>query len=228
MGAIRYTTKHDEWLKNNANSFKTWKIVAEKFNEEFGTNVKHEYLKRHCNKLGLKKSHHMYTGEEVEWLKENINNYPTKELVDLFNKEFNSNLSMSGFDGFRYRMAKGVKKDEFSKFHTRTPIGSEKKHGKYIYVKVREPKDDDPSGNWWNNCCELKQHIVWKEHYGEIPEGYQIIFLNNNTYDCRIENLYCIPKKFLPYMMHNKWFSDNPEVTLAAIKWCELMYATRN
>ena len=29
-------------------------------------------------------------------------------------------------------------------------------------------------------------------------------------------------------MMHNKWFSDNPEVTLAAIKWCELMYATQD
>lgn len=37
------------------------------------------------------------------------------------------------------------------------------------------------------------KHIwLWESTYGKIPEGYNIIFKNGNSIDCKIENLECI------------------------------------
>ena len=106
---------------------------------------------------------------------------------------------------------------------------NEKKKGKYIRVKIKECEHD---GEWSdkkaNNCWTTKQRVVWEQHHKRVvPDDCQIIFLNSNTNDFDIDNLYCIKKKYLSYMRSNNWFSTNPEVTLTAIKWCELMYATQ-
>jgi len=54
-----------------------------------------------------------------------------------------------------------------------------------------------------------------------------MIFLNNNKTDFNITNLYPMKKKYLAYMSRNHWYSNNPDLTLTAIKWCELMYSTQ-
>ena len=53
----------------------------------------------------------------------------------------------------------------------------------YIEIKVTEP-----------NVWRLKHRIVWEQHNGAIPPGYNVQFKNHNTQDCRIENLYLISK----------------------------------
>ena len=53
----------------------------------------------------------------------------------------------------------------------------------YIEIKVAEP-------NRWR----LKHRIIWEQHNGIIPEGFNVQFKNHNTLDCRIENLYLISK----------------------------------
>lgn len=53
----------------------------------------------------------------------------------------------------------------------------------YIEIKVAEP-----------NVWRLKHRIVWEQHNGAIPPGYNVQFKNHNTQDCRIENLYLISK----------------------------------
>lgn len=53
----------------------------------------------------------------------------------------------------------------------------------YIMVKVAEP-------NKWR----LKHRIIWEQHNGAIPKGYNVQFKNHNPQDCRIENLYLISK----------------------------------
>ena len=53
----------------------------------------------------------------------------------------------------------------------------------YIEIKVAEP-----------NVWRLKHRIVWEQHNGVIPAGYNVQFKNHNTQDCRIENLYLISK----------------------------------
>ena len=53
----------------------------------------------------------------------------------------------------------------------------------YIEIKVAEP-----------NVWRLKHRIIWEQHNGVIPAGYNVQFKNRNTQDCRIENLYIISK----------------------------------
>ena len=53
----------------------------------------------------------------------------------------------------------------------------------YIEIKVAEP-----------NVWRLKHRIVWEQHNGAIPPGYNVQFKNHNTQDCSIENLYLISK----------------------------------
>ena len=73
-----------------------------------------------------------------------------------------------------------------------------------------------------------KSHIVWEQHYGSAPpEGYTIAFLNRDTKDCRIENLYAVSPRVMREMSKKKWWSTDRELTLAAIRWCELFYAMK-
>lgn len=53
----------------------------------------------------------------------------------------------------------------------------------YIEVKVAEP-------NRWR----VKHRVIWEQHNGEIPRGFNVQFKNHNPLDCRIENLYLISK----------------------------------
>jgi len=39
---------------------------------------------------------------------------------------------------------------------------------------------------------EKKHLIVWRNANGAIPKGHKVVFLNNDTLDCRLENLYLL------------------------------------
>ena len=53
----------------------------------------------------------------------------------------------------------------------------------YIEVKVAEP-------NRW----KVKHRVIWEQHNGAIPRGFNVQFKNHNPLDCRIENLYLISR----------------------------------
>lgn len=66
----------------------------------------------------------------------------------------------------------------------RRKIGSERVNvNGYLEIKVAEP-----------NIWRLKHRVIWEQHNGSIPEGFNIQFKNHNPLDCRIENLYIISK----------------------------------
>ena len=74
---------------------------------------------------------------------------------------------------------------------------------------------------------EFKRRVVWERLHGEIPKDHRIIHLDGNQMNCDPSNLYCVPAKFVPILSHNHWWSENPELTRTAIKWCELFYAIK-
>lgn len=80
-----------------------------------------------------------------------------------------------------------VKETMFKKGHSpvnHREVGSERINvDGYIETKVAEP-----------NVWRLKHRIIWEQHNGVIPAGYNVQFKNHNTQDCRIENLYIISK----------------------------------
>jgi hypothetical protein len=47
----------------------------------------------------------------------------------------------------------------------------------------------------WGNELEMFHRFIWKAHYGEIPEGYEINHLCGCRSCCNVKHLECIPGK---------------------------------
>ena len=93
---------------------------------------------------------------------------------------------------------------------TEKPVGSQRvdERSGYVYIKIE-------NGKPW----KLKHHIIWEKHNGKIPDNHIIIFKNQNTSDCSLENLECIPKSIHARMNKNKRYqSSDVEASLLISK----------
>jgi len=68
--------------------------------------------------------------------------------------------------------------------HNHKPVGTERiTKYEYVEVKITEP-----------NVWEIKHRLVWEQHNGKIPKGFNIQFKDRNPKNCAIENLYMIDR----------------------------------
>ena len=174
---------------------------------------------------------HGWSEEEDEWLRLNIDNYTYPELTALFNKKFGHNLkSVSDHAiktlGLHKKRNSGCMKKGRKIFVRTVPIGHEsvRANGE-VYVKVSDKYIPGRTPTISQNPnYRRKKDLIWEKHYGEIPDGCLIVNLDMDKSNTCIKNLYCIPRNIGLMMGKNKWWSDDPNITLAAIKWCELYY----
>lgn len=107
------------------------------------------------------------------------------------------------------------------------PIGTIRKTTNGVtYIKVKDSRLSFQSGYREPYWLPIQKKI-WQDHYGEVPSGKIVIFLDGNHDNLDIENLYCIDRKISAVMAKNRWFTESREHTLTAIKWCELFYAMK-
>lgn len=181
-----------------------------------------------------------YTQEQRQFLIDNNYLTPAKELADMFNKKFNTNITKKNIKYFRHNnhLSSGLtgyfekghkphnkdkkwdeympkekqekcrkttfKKGNIPKNHK--PIGSERINiDGYIEIKVQEP-------NKW----DLKHRIIYKQKYGEIPKGYNVIFLDGNKQNLDISNLKAISKHDNLIMNENNLRFNDKELTESA------------
>lgn len=217
-----FTKEQDEWIIAHYNEKPLTELII-LFNEKFKQARSYDVLKQRCRKT-LHLKHYTFgeayewTDEHDEWLRANIDSYSRKELTDAFNKHFGKQKSE---DSIRIRCNKklGLKfsdnRERFlkSKRQQTQPIGSlmHRKNGQWV-VKLDAHK------------YEQAGRFYWRQVYGDIPKGYQIVHLDKDASNNDIDNLYCIKGKVIREMSKNKWFSDNPLLTLTALKYCELYY----
>jgi hypothetical protein len=191
--------------------------------------------------------------EHIEYIRAKFPGMPIKELVESFNKHFGLNLPQSSIIGIAYRngikngLDRRIKKGmrispatEFKKGHApwskgkkvicfpgsvptqfkgghipynHMPVGSEKTKGDgYVWVKIKDP-----------NTWKQKHHLLWGSVYGNLPEGYVLIFLDGNRKNISLENLLLVTRGQLAVMCRQGLFSENAELTkagatLAALK----------
>ena len=225
-----YTEEKLNWLRENYDNYDTVVELTKKFNEKFSCSKEPYAIGKQCSKLGLKKDFG-YTEEQKQWLIDNYDSYDAvvdlaKEFIDVFGLERN----YKSIADYCFRKL-GLNKDINKKVvpNKKYKVGDEKFEGGYYYIKVKEYERTGKFDNKkQKQCWKQKQRVIWENYHNqEIPDDCQIVFLNGDRSDFNIENLYCVKKKYLPYMERNHWFSDNPELTLTAIKLCELIYATQ-
>ena len=63
--------------------------------------------------------------------------------------------------------------------------------------------------------------------FAKMPEDYHLVFLDGNENNYDVSNLYCVNNETHRLMKRNKWYSNNREITLSAIKLCELTGLTQ-
>lgn len=166
-----------------------------------------------------------YSPEEDRWLRENTYRYSRKEAVEIFNRTFGRNRSVDSLKVHANKMGLRFKNDK--RTCQTMPIGTERVRNGYIWVKVKDdvPRPGEAAGyiNW-----RPKAQVVYEKAYGPIPEGYIVVFLNRDKTDCRPENLYAVSPRVNREMGKKRWWSEDQELTLTAIKWCELFYAIKD
>ena len=179
-----------------------------------------------------------WTDEVIQFMIENYKGKDNIELAELLNKRFNLNTNgdrvcnvkanlkrRKGIDlrtginrgcfpkghvpvnkGTKGMFNVGGNKSSFKKGHTPLnyrPIGSERINvDGYIEIKVADP------GVW-----KLKHRVVYEQHYGEIPKGYNVIFLDGNRQNIDINNLKLVSRAEDLIMNNHKLFTKDREIT---------------
>lgn len=179
---------------------------------------------------------YFYSQQEEDWLKDNVDIFVNSiGLADAFNARFTSNRKAHAIrKKISYLLSEhkfghsGGKQVGFGSSVTASPVGSERWSGGYLYVKVADnplPKKfttADLRKNW-----VAKHRLVWEKERGKIPKDSIVVFLDGDRSNFDLNNLYCTNKKTTTAMIRNNWFSSNWEITLTAIKWCELLYTLK-
>lgn len=235
---MKYTEEQLNWLRENYQLYDSYRLITIWFNGLFNQNRSVSAIQQVLTKrLGLylitdKKLTH-FTKEEEQWIVDNFDKYSTYDnLTSEFNSIFHKSkpisairekctkqLKLTGMDNLgRYK--KGNIKDQ-------CPIGTIRKTSNgCTYIKVKDSQSSYMTGYQEPYWLPIQKKI-WQDHYGEVPEGKMVIFLDGNRENLDIENLYCIDRKIAAVMAKNRWYTNSIEHTLTAIKWCELFYAMK-
>lgn len=172
------------------------------------------------------RAYHKWTQAEIEWLEVNICNYSWRKIQNAFNSHFGENLSQRCIEHACLRRGithgrkneQGFIKGERNYYSPTHPIGSERIDSRgRVYIKVSEKVTKNSLTNWVQ-----KNRYVYEQHYGKLKADEQIIHLNKNKSDCRIENLYKVSRAVNMMLGANDWFFTDRNLTLLAIKYCEL------
>lgn len=86
------------------------------------------------------------------------------------------------------------------------------------YIRVKVGYD---TGNKAQRFWKFKHHLVWEQHYGPVPKGHMIIFLDGNPLNCDISNLKCVARDVHLYMNQYRFYKHSSEITEAGIAVCE-------
>lgn len=228
MGGYTYTSEQLDWIKDNYDVYPTRQMLADAFNTRFDDNRSASAIGLAAvNRCGLKRhKRQSFTPEENTWLIDNYSLYRSDILRDMFVEKFDHNISPRGLIthcNVTLRIVSGRQHYKSGREADNTlPIGTERvnKQG-YTLVKVADTKGEHGNSQTYHDNWKFKQVLVWEQHYGPVPDGYNVIFLDGDRSNFDIGNLSCIPTRYMGTLAANKWYTGNPDITSAAIKWCE-------
>jgi hypothetical protein len=152
------------------------RAIADALNKKFGTSFTLWSVRHYCESSGIyRKKNAAHTPEMLQFLKDNIKGKKHKELTKLFNKYFGVNLSCSNIRQFlsKYKVTHHTKWGGQIKY----PAGTEILRNGYINIKTQD------------NRIIKKQQYIWELEHGKIPEGSNVIFLDNDRTNFNLDNL---------------------------------------
>ena len=236
---VWFTPEEDAFILEHIEDY-TYAGMARQLSATFGIERGHYTVSRHCKEvLGIEltsKARFMFGKDHVDYLRECAESGMNQRQMSIaFNNRFSQNTcqktiqkACARYNLFPERKGLAMIAGERNPFTLRNPIGYERRSGGKVYVKVADEvyttgtPTFNESGNW-----QEKKRYMYEKYNGSIPDGYYIIHLNGDKKNFEKDNLYAITPQVNMLMGANRWYSIDPEVTLTAIKWCELFYATK-
>ena len=198
----RYPEEQQDFLRINA-PVMSRKELTEQFNAKFGTNKTERAIKSYCNARGFNSSNDgRFKDGNRSW------------QTGLSKEEFKSHYTDESFSRLTNNMIEANK--------TRK-VGDEIVKRGLPYIVISDdysvPQDDR---------IMLKRRYIWEQAHGKIPETHMILNLDGNPMNCELSNLACVPIKYRPLLNKNRWLGKSKDLTLAAVKWCELTYVLKD
>lgn len=91
-----FKKEHKEWIKENYINYEGYEKFKKDFEKKFDVKIKDFTLQNFCHNNNLiKRKNIIYTGEHIQFLKENAHDYTIPQLTLKFNEKFNVNLKES-------------------------------------------------------------------------------------------------------------------------------------
>lgn len=169
-----------------------------------------------------------FTGEQKKFIYENYKGIGNKELTELFNKRFGTNLDKqiryfkrnhnldSGLTNYFEKGhkswnkgTKGLTKANKTSFRKGNIPQNHKQVGYerinvdgYVEIKVREP-----------NIFKLKHRVIYEQNYGPIPKNSNVIFADGNKMNLDPKNLILVTKSELLIMNKKGLIKNDSELT---------------
>ena len=206
----KYQTKYPqgmyEFIRDNS-----WGVssqeMADMVNEKFGTNWTKEGMKQFRQRQGIKSG---LTGWFQKGHPPGNKGKKLEEYIDDPERvaEIKRRISATQF-----------KKGESPM--NELPVGSIVVNGEGYKLRKKQM-----TGTLWERW-EFLHRAVWREHYGEIPEGMMVIFRDSNRLNCDISNLALVTKGESAAMNRLGLRSEDPDLTDAGIALVKLRIALK-
>lgn len=225
----RYHKYHNEWILANKDKFFSWSDMCKEYNKVFGTEIERVRFKNHCSDdLKLRLENYNYTEEQKGWLVEHYPKYGAKKTASEFNRIFGQSRSEHSIKNICVgKLGVQLNEEAFKRYRKETTdvlitynkskaveVGTVGRlTNGYYMVKMQD-------GSW-----EYAGKRLYKDNVGEVPNGYQVIFLDGNKNNINLDNLAVVPVEYQALMNTHKLRSENPTITETAIVWCDLYTA---
>lgn len=185
--------------------------------------------------------HHIYTADQIAWLRIYRGKLQITELADQFNQRFGTGLSNSAINGKCKKLKisaggtgrfqpgqkphntgkKGVRASMATEFkkgqmpHNYVPVGTERmKSIGYVAVKIADP-------NQW----QFKHILTWEAEHGPVPKNHVIIFKDGDRLNFDHENLVLISRPELLQMSRNRYLQQPDEIKPVVMTLSKLQVA---
>lgn len=157
-------------------------------------------------------NNYVFTDDIVDYIETIYKGKSTFEITDLINKKFDKDIK-------REQVRNYLKDHKMPTGFRNKWINQEIKYEKVIYKgNTKQTSILNEFGKY-----ESKQKYIYRRHYGSIPKGCVIVFLDNNRENFDINNLMAVPKKIIPVMNFNHLFFDDKELNKTSFVLAELM-----
>ena len=180
---------------------------------------------------------HRYSEEQKKFIIDNYYGKYSKELADIFNKQFNTNITAKEIKNYRknHKLNSGLS-GQFKKGHVAHNKG--KKQIEYMsqesiertketrFKKGNKPKNYRPIGSERitkdgyievkvsdPNKWETKNKIIYKQYFGDIPKGHKVIYADGNKLNNDINNLILVSDNEELIMNRHKLRTEDIELT---------------